>query len=302
MSYLPTLRQLQFLIALKDEGSFQAAARACGVTQSTLSAGVKDMENLLGFDVIDRTNRKKPLFTPLGQNLIKTGRKVIADLSMTMAQAVQAQHPFAWPLRMGMIPTIAPYWLPIILNPLRDAYPALNLQVHEMQSASLVEAVMQGDLDCAVLALPFATQDLHVQPLFKEDFVCAAPTETFADQPYVTMDDLQSQSLLLLSEGHCLRDHLLEACSLQTYQHQQNISATSLSTIIQLVAHGYGVTLLPDMVVQAGLLPDTIRIWPYRPQAQREIALIWRKQSPLERDIMLLADMLHRNNKKTDGR
>jgi LysR family hydrogen peroxide-inducible transcriptional activator len=292
MSYLPTVRQLQFLLALKDEGSFQAAAQACGVTQSTLSAGIKDMETLLGQDVVDRTNRKTLLFTPLGKTLIKTGRGVIEQLSTVTKQAAQAQTPFAWPLKLGVIPTIAPYWLPHILAPVQKKFPSSSLHIHEMQSAVLVQAVQQGDVDCGILALPFPTHDLKIMALFKEEFVCAAPRTVFSDKAHVTLKDLHTQSLLLLSEGHCLRDHMLDACHLKDRNHQQNISATSLSTIIQLVAHGYGVTLLPQMVVKSGMVPKQIHTLPIVPAPGRKIALIWRANAPLEDDIMILGKTL----------
>ena len=292
MSYLPTLRQLQFLLALKEHGRYQDAARACHVTQSTLSAGIMDMEALLGQKVVDRSNRRRLIFTPVGLRLLDTAQQVINQLTLVTAQAQKSQEPFAWPLKVGLIPTIAPYWLPRILAPLQAKFPQLKLHIHEMQSAALVEAIEAGELDCGILALPFQTQALEVMPLFKESFMCAAPHQTFGKRKNVTLQDLEKHPLLLLSDGHCLRDHMLSACGLRASQHQQNISATSLATIIQLVAHGYGVTLLPEMAVQSGSVPDTIAIKPFTPTATREISLIWRARSMLEKDIVLLGRSL----------
>lgn len=291
MSHLPTLRQLQFLLALKEQGGFQAAAQACHVTQSTLSAGIKDMEILLGRPVIDRSNRKKLIFTPLGLALLSTGQNVITQLSSVTSKKTLPRQPFAWPLKMGMIPTIAPYWLPDILAPLQKRFPDLKLHIHEQQSIDLVQAVQNGTLDFGILALPFQTHDLEIMPLYKENFVCAAPKNLFKGRKHVTMKDLEQQQLLLLSEGHCLRDHMLSVCHLPR-NHDQNVSATSLATIIQLVAQNYGVTLLPQMVVKSGLLPRQIDILPFSPSATREVALIWRPNSVLKNEITLLGKAL----------
>lgn len=293
MIYLPTLRQIQFLLALKQQGSFHAAATACGVTQSTLSAGIQDMEAVLRQKVIDRSQRRGVHFTPLGQELLERGEAAIKSLQDVTMRAQQGNRPFAWPLRLGVIPTVAPYLLPRILKPLQKKFPQLVLHVNEVQSDELVDRIGAGDLDGGLLAFPFPTADLHTVSLYQEKFVCAVPRNQYLQHKRMVLNDIDLDQLLLLAEGHCLRDHVLAACHLKNKTPAQSpFSATSLATIIQLVAHGYGVTLLPQMAADNLSLPGTVRILPVSPVTSRQIGIVWSDKGSRHKDMQMLVKAL----------
>jgi len=209
---LPTLRQLHYLIALSETGSFGRAAAACHVTQSTLSAGIKDLEDVLQSPVIDRSSRKVLRFTPVGQDVLKQAPRILAQVEEMTYRAHRLHTPLAWPVKMGVIPTIAPYLLPQLLKPLQKKLPALDLHLHEKQSKDLVDDLIAGEIDLALMAFPFDLQGLAHHSLMKEQFVCAAPDGFFKTKKPVRMADLVSERLLLLEDGHCLRDHAMEAC------------------------------------------------------------------------------------------
>lgn len=295
MLTLPSTRQIQFLLALKKEGSFHKAAEACGVTQSTISAAIREMENLLGATLIDRSNHKKLVFTALGQDMLVTGDEVIGQLAILSERARRSDKLLSTPLRVGVIPTIAPYLLPRILRPLQKAFPSLVLHIHEMQTATLIEQIENGTLDYGLMAFPYNAPHLQQFPLQAETFYCAAPKGVFAPRKPVTLDDIEQHKILLLSDGHCLRHHALAACSLDAVNAQKDdVSATSLSTLIQLVAEGYGVTLLPEMVIRHTALPDQVDILPITAAPTREIGGVWRKKSPVEKDALALSLAIHR--------
>lgn len=290
---LPTLRQIQFLLALKIHKNFGRAAEASGVTQSTLSAAIQEMETILGTPVIDRSSRKAMRFTPIGDELAEQGKNMIAGLTDIAERARRAQDMFAWPLRVGVIPTIAPYLLPRILDPLQKQFPDMKLHIHEVQSAQLVAQVREGQLDFGILALPFDIGELQSTVLAEEKFFCAAPSSIFKNKETVSLKDIQSQKLLLLSDGHCLRDHVLDACHLK--QGTQDISTTSLSTLVQLVAQNYGITLLPEMVVRDKALPKNVRVLPIAPALpKRKIGIVWRKNAVSEKPVQLLAKAIQK--------
>lgn len=293
MSFLPTLRQIQFLLALKQHDSFHAAAAACGVTQSTLSAGIQDMEDILRQKVVDRTKRRGVSFTPLGEELLERGEAAITSLQEVTSRARFEDKPFSWPVRLGMIPTIAPYLLPRILKPLQQKFPQLVIHLHEIQSDELVERVRSGDLDGGIMAFPYQTYDLQQYPLYQEKFVCAVPKSLFPNKSRILLNEVKQDQLLLLSEGHCLRDHVLSACDLKgTASLHPAFSATSLSTILQLVAHGHGMTLLPHMAADTVSLPASVRVLPFSPAASRQVGVVWRARSVREKDMQLLAKTL----------
>jgi len=247
------------------------------------------MEAILGAKVIDRGNRASLKFTPLGEDILAHGRKTIASLTDITDRARRLQKPLSWPLKLGVIPTIAPYLLPTILQPLQKAFPTLKLNVHELQSRQLVEKVSEGTLDFGLMAFPFDTKELQQLPLIEEKFYGAAPKGLFSGKTEITLAEIEEQKLLLLSEGHCLSDHILEACNMKHVSQLQDVSATSLSTLMQLVSHGYGVTLLPEMVVRESPLPKGMDILPIIPDApSRKIGVVWRKNAALEKDIMLV--------------
>lgn len=293
---LPTIRQLQYLTALADEGSFSAAAERCAVTQSTLSAGIKELETLLAQTLVDRS-RKAATLTPFGQEVLDAARPLIAAAEGIAVRARALRAPFSGPLRLGVIPTIAPYLLPRLLPVIRENFPALELQLHEDLSERIVAKVMQGALDLILLALPYDAPGLAHETLFTEGFSVAAPKGRFKTKT-VGEADLAQENLLLLEDGHCLRDHALAACRLSSAATRRTFSATSLATLIQMVASGYGVTLLPDMAASAGALPGAIALWPLRGIGPgREIALAWRNGTARAEEYRTLATTLRESLK-----
>lgn len=294
MENLPTLRQMQYLLALAEHKSFVKAANVCAVTQSTLSGGIKDMEDILSAPVIDRTNRKTVRFTPLGEEIVKEARGVVAAMETITYRARALNKPLSWPLRLGVIPTIAPYLLPRILRPLQDALPNLDLHIHELRSAPLVDKIHDGSLDLALMAFPYDTKGLEEKALYTEDFLCAAPPGRFKGRPHITMEDLRDEKILLLEDGHCLRDHALDACRMKHAQEMKSLSAASLSTLIQMVHQGYGVTFLPAMAAtDNAMLPRKLTLRPIRGDTpRRKIGLSWKKGSLREKDIGIVASAL----------
>lgn len=290
MIHLPTLRQMQYLIALADHGGFARAAQECAVTQSTLSGGIKDMEELLRNAVIDRTNRRNVRLTPLGEEILLEARDVVSRIESLTLRARQKDEALAWPLRMGIIPTIAPYLLPRFLKPLQTALPALELHIHEMRSAQIVEKLNDGGIDFALMAFPYDTKDLHQHPVYTEKFVCAAPPGAFPGRKQIGMKDLEDEKMLLLEDGHCLRDHALAACKFPASAEARTLSAASLATLKQLVSQGYGLTLLPEMAVaNNAALPRGLRILPFSSGAPtRQIGFAWKKSGFRQSDIALV--------------
>lgn len=290
MQNLPTLRQMQYLVALGDHKSFQKAAHNCAVTQSTLSGGIKDMEDILRSPVIDRSDRRRVKFTPLGEEILGQARETIAQIESLTIRAKGNTDTLAWPIRLGVIPTIAPYLLPKILKPLQRALPKLELHIHELRSAALVDKIHDGALDLALIAFPFDTKGLEEKPLYTEDFVCAAPPGAFKNKKSITLKDLEGEKLLLLEDGHCLRDHALESCKTMKLSDSKTFSASSLATLIQMVHQGYGVTLLPAMAADAQGLPRSLTLRKIKGEApERTIGLAWKKSSPRVKDIGMVA-------------
>ncbi len=295
MQNLPTLRQMQYLVALDDHKSFQKAAQNCAVTQSTLSGGIKDMEDTLRSPVIDRTDRRRVKLTPLGEEILTQARAIITQMESLTARAKGADT-FAWPIRLGVIPTIAPYLLPKILKPLQRALPKLELHIHELRSAPLVDKIHDGTLDLALMAFPFDTKGLEQKTLFTEDFVLAAPPGAFKNKSAVTLKDLQDEKLLLLEDGHCLRDHALESCKTMKLSDSKTFSASSLSTLIQMVHQGYGVTLLPAMATET-MLPRNLTLRKIKGEApSRIVGLAWKKARAREKDIAMIGSVLKKTS------
>lgn len=291
MEHLPTLRQMQYLLALQDHKSFQKAADACAVTQSTLSGGLRDMEAILGTPVIDRTNRKSVRFTDTGRDLLSHARDIIAKMEDITYRARRSGKPMSWPLRMGVIPTIAPYLLPALLKPVKKAFPDLELHIDESLSGDIVEKLHDGKLDFALMAFPFDTRGLVEHPVMSEKFHLAAPPGAFAKNKTVRMEDLKDEKILLLGDGHCLRHHALDACETKPKE-ARTLSAASLSTLIQMVNEGYGITLLPEMsITAAAALPKGLVIRDLGKAAPtRQIGFAWKKGALREADIKTLTD------------
>jgi len=293
-TYLPTLKQLQYLVALRDHGHFGRAADACFVTQSTLSSGLRELETLIGVTLVERT-RRVVRFTPLGERIAAKGRVVLREAEELADMARAAGRPLTGELRMSVIPTIAPFMLPGILPRLRTDYPELKLYLREEPSQAACEGLQNGRVDCVLLALPFACGDVTAAELFDDRLFVALPEGESRDLPAAIPPDLIDETrLLMLEDGHCLKDHALAACNRPELRAEAMMLGTSLHTIVQMVDNGLGLTMLPEMAVGAGILQNTgIVARPLdAPHAIRRIALVWRRASPRERDFRLLADVL----------
>lgn len=293
-TFLPTLKQLQYLVALYDHGHFGKAAAACFVTQSTLSAGIRELETLLGMTLVERTKRVVR-FSPTGERMVEKARTVLREAEAFSAMAQAAGKPLSGELRLSVIPTIAPFLLPRILPGLRKDWPDLQLYLREETSGAAVEALHKGQVDCVLLALPFATGEVESAHLFDDRLLLALPEGEAGSRDYaMAVDDIDPKRLLLLEDGHCLKDHALAACARPEARAEARMLGTSLHTLVQMVDNGLGITLLPAMALDAGLLEGThIRAVALdNPDASRRIALIWRKGSPREKDFQLLADAL----------
>ena len=293
-TYHPTLKQLQYLVALKDAGHFGRAAEACFVTQSTLSAGLRELETLIGVTLVERT-RRVVRFTPLGDRIADKARRVLREAEELGDIARAAGRPLSGEMRMSVIPTIAPFMLPHILPRLRRDYPDLKLFLREEPSGAACEGLHNGRTDCVLLALPFACGDVASHALFDDRlFVAYLAQDMPSDPPTIPAALIDETRLLLLEDGHCLKDHALSACNRPELRAEATMLGTSLHTIVQMVDNGLGMTMLPEMALKAGILDHTNIV--ARPldadNAVRRIALVWRRASPREKDFQLLAEAL----------
>ena len=294
-TYLPTLKQLQYLVALKDHGHFGRAAEACFVTQSTLSAGLRELESLIGITLVERT-RRVVRFTPLGLRIAEKAQRVLREAEELGDLARAAGKPLSGDLRMGVIPTIAPFLLPRILPRLRSAWPDLKLYLREETTGAACDSLHRGHLDCVLLALPYHCGDIESVDLFLDRLFVAFPEgemET-SQRDMIAAGEIDERRLLLLEDGHCLKDHVLAACNRPELRAEAAMLGTSLHTLVQMVDNGLGVTLLPAMALDAGILDNTHVV--AKPLAAdhpaRRIALAWRRGSPREKEFRLLADAL----------
>jgi LysR family hydrogen peroxide-inducible transcriptional activator len=290
MITLPSLRHLRHFVALVDHGHFGRAAAACRVTQSTLSASIKELESVLEATLVDRSKRRVVL-TPLGLETVERARKVVRDVEELAHAARATREPLSGVLRMGVIPTIGPFLLPRVLPGLRRSYKELKLYLVEDLTTRLIEELQQGRLDIVLLALPHERGSVETEILFEDPFVVAMPRRhILASETQVKAEQLGCSDLLLLKDGHCLRDHALAACRLGNRREIEAFEATSLATLVQMVDNGLGITLLPTLAVAAGLLRGTGLITrPLVGNAARQIGLIWRRGTGRREEFRLLA-------------
>ena len=293
-TYLPTLKQLQYLVALRTHGHFGRAADACFVTQSTLSAGIKELESLIGVTLVERTKRVVR-FTPLGVRVAEKAQRILREAEELADMVRAAGKPLSGELRMGVIPTIAPFLLPTLLPRLRQQWPDLRLYLREETSQAACDSLHRGVLDCVLLALPYRCGEVDSVTLFEDRLLIAFPPGAADDLPDVVAPAvIDEDKLLLLEDGHCLKDHALAACNRPELRAEASIMGTSLHTLVQMVDNGLGMTLVPEMAVRAGILENTgVEARALKADhAFRRIALVWRKGSPREKEFRLLADAL----------
>lgn len=293
-TYLPTLKQLQYLVALRDHGHFGKAAEACFVTQSTLSAGLRELESLIGITLVERT-RRVVRFTPLGLSIADKAQRVLREAEELSEMARAAGKPLSGEMRMGVIPTIAPFLLPHILPKLRTDWPDLKLFLREETSPAACDSLQRGQIDCILLALPYSCGEVDSAELFDDRLFVAFPEGEPENPPkQISPETIDEGKLLLLEDGHCLKDHALAACNRPELRAEARMMGTSLHTLVQMVENGLGTTMLPEIAIDAGILRDTHIV--ARPldaeHPSRTIALVWRKNSPREKDFRLLADAM----------
>jgi LysR family hydrogen peroxide-inducible transcriptional activator len=295
MANLPSFRQLGHLVSLADHGHFGRAAQACHVTQSTLSASIRELENTLQAALVDRTKRRVVL-TPLGRDIVERAQRILNEGNDLVEAARAGSEPLSGPLRMGVIPTVGPFLLPEILPRLRRAYPALRLYLVEDLTARLVDELQAGRLDIVLLALPHDDcRNLETMVLFRDPFAVALPNgHRLAAGNAVALETLASDELLLLKDGHCLREHALTACRLADRRQIEPVEATSLHTLVQMVDNGLGITLLPQLSIGGGILKGTaIKVLPIAGESpSREIGLVWRRGTGRQTEFALLASVL----------
>ena len=294
-TYLPTIKQLQYLVALHEHGHFGRAAEASFVSQSTLSAGIRELETLLGVTLVERSKRVVR-FTPLGNQVVAKAHRLLREAE-ELADLVQASgKPLSGTVRMSVIPTIAPFMLPRILPRLRREWPDLKLFLREETSHDAVESLHHGRVDCVLLALPYATGEVEKAHIADDPLLVAFPKDDPRDPPAsvspAMIDSLsEGGRLLLLEDGHCLKEHALAACNRPELRASATMIGTSLHTLVQMVDNDLGLTMLPQMALDAGILEGTnVVARPLKAKAaSREIALIWRKNSPRAQEFELLA-------------
>jgi len=299
MASQPTLKQLRYLCAVAQSLHFGKAAKTCFVTQSTLSAGINELEHALGATLLERNN-KQVLITEIGLKIVARSQHILSDIEALKEDAIKAQAPLSNSVRIGIIPTIAPFILPRVLPSLHKDFPNLQLLIREDLSENLASLLLQGELDVLLLALPYPVNNTTSYHLFNDPFVLVYPAgHPLGKVKQLKTRDLQGQDILLLENGHCLRDHALEACKLQSSQLSLAFEATSLHTIVPMVSNGVGISMLPEMAINEGILSGTNNVKTKafaESGVWREIGLLWRAKSPRDSEYRLLGEYFKNNN------
>jgi LysR family transcriptional regulator, hydrogen peroxide-inducible genes activator len=284
-----TLRQLHYFATLARHRHFGQAASACAVSQPALSMQIKELEREVGVDLIERRTRAFAL-TATGAEVAQRAERILAS-ARDLVDFGRHREVLAGRLKLGAIPTLAPYLLPKLLPRLRSTYKALQLELRETQTIQLVYELIAGELDCALLALPVENAEIETLTLFEDRFLLAVPAGEPMPRGPLKPTDLQQSRLLLLEEGHCLRDQALAFCAAKGRESASAFGSTSLTTVMQMVANGYGVTLLPEIATQAELHDKRVSLKRFaKPEPGRTIGLAWRKTSPRRRDFEALGE------------
>jgi len=283
-----TLKQLRYFEALTQQGHFGRAADICSISQPALSMQIKELEQSLGSPLFERGPRQVRL-TAFGESFAERARGILRSVDELDDLARASVGQLAGQLRIGVIPTIGPYLLPKILSDLTTAYPGLDLHVRETVTSRLIAELAEGRIDTAILALPVSEPSLEEVPLFEEEFVLIRPA-TDADKPVPDREMLREMRVLLLEEGHCFRDQALSFCNLQGRQPRELLEGSSLSTLVQLVGAGIGVTLIPEMALAVETRSASVTVSRFAgPQPKRQIGMVWRRTSPLASQLQKIA-------------
>ena len=289
MKRLPTLKQLQYLVALAETRHFRRAAELCFITQSTLSAGIRDLESVLEVEVAERTNRQV-LLTRVGERIAEKARELLRDAEDVMDIARASRAPMTGEIRLGVIPTIGPFFLPTVMPALRASFQGLKLYLREDRTLQLLSRLADGELDLAVIALPFDTGDFRVEVLFEDELLLAcARNHPLAGKEAIDLESLDIDQLILLEEGHCLRDQTLEFCPDRNLRTSSPFEATSLHTLVQMVAADIGVALIPKLAVDASITNGAnVALARTKMPAFRQIGVAWRSSSLRTQDFQTL--------------
>jgi LysR family hydrogen peroxide-inducible transcriptional activator len=291
--HLPTFKQLRYFVALVEQKHFGRAAAQCFVSQSAFSIAIQELESLLGANLVDRTNRRVTI-TAVGQEIAVLARLCLRDLTSLVEVARGQSRPLQGTLQLGIIPTIAPFLLPRVLPALRKSYPDLKLYLHEDMTERLHEQLLEGELDVVLLALPYDLASVDTMELFSDRFRLAARAGTaLVDPQHYRFNRLNEGSVLLLREGHCMREHAIEACKIRDSRKRSRVSASSLLTLIEMVDADLGVTFLPEMADGSALLQGTqVKTYPLGDKSYRTIALAWRRGSPRAAEFRALGEFI----------
>ncbi|HEX7082015.1 MAG TPA: hydrogen peroxide-inducible genes activator [Gammaproteobacteria bacterium] len=297
--HLPTVKQLRYFVALAEHRHFGRAAAECHVSQSAFSVAIRELETLLRANLVDRTNRKVTI-TATGKEVAALAKRCLTDLHALAEVARRENRPLEGPLQLGVIPTIAPFLLPRVLPAVREAFPKLRLFLHEDMTQRLHEQLMDGVLDLVLLALPYDLPGVERMVLFRDRFRLAARKGTaLVDPARYRPDRLTDGSVLLLREGHCLREHAIDACRIRGTEKMSAFSASSLLTLIEMVDADLGVTFLPEMAEGSALLQNTmVRTYPLGEDNYRNVGLVWRRGSARRGEFKLLGDFLAEQHRK----
>ncbi len=287
-----TLRQLRYLDALARHRHFGRAAEDCAVSQPALSMQIRELERFLGIELVERRASDVAL-TETGAEIARRGKQILSAVNDLADFARHRGQVLCGPLRLGVIPTLAPYLLPRMLPPLQRCYPDVRLELRETQTKALLDELERGSLDAIMVALPVGGADIESMPLFEDTFLLAVPAaDKFPDVSKITPDSIDMRRLILLEEGHCLRDQALTFCSVGGRDIVE-FGATSLTTVMQMVANGYGVTLLPEIAVDIEARDDRVKLLPFSdPKPRRSIGLAWRKTSSRAPDFKALGEVV----------
>lgn len=287
-----SVKQLRYFESLARLGHFGRAAQDCSISQPALSVQIKDLEATLGAPLVER-GPKKIRVTGLGEELAQRARDILRSVEELGDLARASHNPLIGRLRIGVIPTIAPYFLPAVIRALNVEYPDLDIRPREAVTERIIHDLLEAKLDVAIVALPVSEPNLHEELLFQEEFVLVRP-EKDAAKPMPNSEKLRNMKLLLLEEGHCFRDQALSFCNISAANPRELMQASSLSTLVQMVGAGIGVTLIPDMAVQIDTqsAPVCVARFPSSPPT-RSIGMVWRKSSPLSDQLMHLSKIVH---------
>jgi LysR family transcriptional regulator, hydrogen peroxide-inducible genes activator len=298
-AHLPTVKQLRYFVALAEHRHFGRAAAACHVSQSAFSVAIRELETLLGANLVDRTNRKVTI-TAIGREVAARAKRCLRDLTALAEAARREDRPLEGPLHLGVIPTIAPFMLPRVLPAVRQAFRSLKLFLHEDVTQGLYEQLMEGGLDIVLLALPYDLTGVERMILFKDRFRLAARKgSALVDPEHYRPDRLRDGSVLLLREGHCLREHAVDACRIRESEKMSAFSASSLLTLIEMVDADLGITFLPEMADGSAMLQSTqVATYPLGDNNYRSIGLVWRRGSPRGEEFRMLGDFITEHYKK----